>query len=118
MLNYNYGKQSYFPTKLEWLAVYLNATFAPRDNDFFQYKFTPAASEQNTLIIFLFLKPRAATEKETLQRVIDTLKSQTELAIEKNFGWDWVKLEISKRQHPNFIAEIERALVLKQARLN
>ena len=111
------GQEQYSPTRLEWLAVYLNATCAPRSTDFFDYFFI-AGAEQNTLIISLSLKPRAAKEKQKLQAVIDTLKSHIENAIKNIFGWDWVKLEISQKTHPNFTALSEREIALEQARLN
>ena len=113
----NRGQEHYFPTKLEWLAVYLNAACSPRSNDLFDYMFLPGVM-QNTLRIFVFLKPRAEKEKETLQTEIDALKSRIENVIAKTFRWDWVNLEIRKTQHPNLAAQLERELALEQARLN
>ena len=113
----NHGAETYSPTKLEWLSVHLNTACVPRSNDLFDFMFSPGAT-QNTLLIFVFLKPRASKEKETLQAAIDELKSRIEFVIENTFRWDWVKLEISKTQHPNFTALSEREIALEQARLN
>jgi len=93
------GMIAYTPTRLEWLALQLQANY--RDENFDnagQYGVGFIPKSPNTIVIFVTYTEAASAAN------VDTavLVAQTALKRESSrFGWsDWVKVEVQRKQLP------------------
>ena len=86
------GMKDYIPTRLEWLAVELNAMYRTDMHDVEGYllSFIPLEKE-NTILIFVRYSQR--TNREAMNLGIDTARKVIEINA-KSRGWNsWLKIK-------------------------
>ncbi len=90
------GTEPYTPTKLEWLAVKLNAC---RDNNLALYKYSIRynTSGDNTIEIFVQYAPDV--RREWMNQMVEKCRGEVE-AVVRNHGWNWVKVREKYRKLP------------------
>ena len=85
------GSKPYTPTRLEWLAVYLNASMhqdATAENDY-TMAFAPVPKE-DAILIYVTYSP--TVNRQRMNMTIETAKQV--IAIErKASGWTWLKVK-------------------------
>jgi hypothetical protein len=85
------GEKPYSPTRLEWLAVNMEAQMRIdlSDRDGFSLDFA-APPGQNTILIYVRYLPRV--EREIMNARIETAKQVIAIAA-KARGWSWLKVQ-------------------------
>lgn len=86
------GMKPYIPTRLEWLALELNAVYRTDMNELEGYmlSFIPIEKE-NTILIYVFYNHQ--TRRELMNRGIDHARKIVEKEA-KSRGWDsWLKIK-------------------------
>jgi hypothetical protein len=79
------GDEPYAPTKLEWLAMRINALFRQAFQDADSYALDAREVHPNTLLLTAYVGPTC--ERTTVNKPLEKLREVTE-AIAKSYGWD------------------------------
>jgi len=90
------GTEPYTPTKLEWLAVILNAT---RDNNLAGDNFLIWYSTSGDDTIEIFVQYAPDVRREWMNQMVEKYRGEVE-TVARNYGWNWVKVREKYRKLP------------------